>query len=221
MVITFPGKPADSAYRNEIRVWMRQVMAQRNWTPEHWARECGMAGTTIRRFLNGGEEAPSPSLDTLGRLIKVAGFGPTIDLVGSRSKSSVEQVPLLHIDLVATLVSRAAYHDAGRDILNATKVAISRGDYSSLAYATVVDHNSCNQIGIYTGDIVICEPVWSLNPGSADLVLIEDLGQVMPMTYHSPLLIPRSADIGYNPRPQDEVHMLATVVEVRRRLRRK
>lgn len=63
--------------RNAVRVWMRQVMADRNWSANEWAAMAGTSPTNITRVL-----APTskivPSIDTIGKLAAVAQSQPAM-----------------------------------------------------------------------------------------------------------------------------------------------
>ena len=63
--------------RNAVRVWMRSVMADRNWSANEWATAAGTSPTNITRVL-----APNssivPSIDTIGKLAQVAGSQPAL-----------------------------------------------------------------------------------------------------------------------------------------------
>jgi hypothetical protein len=59
-----------------IRVWMRSVMATREWSANKWATMAGTSPTNITRFLNGGKFVPSSK--TIGKLSYVAGSAPSL-----------------------------------------------------------------------------------------------------------------------------------------------
>lgn len=217
-VVSVTRNDFDGQHRRELRVWMRQVLATRSWSPEHWAKAAGLAGSTLRRFLNGGEDAPTPSLDTIQKLVDVAGFGPNIrfnDL--AQARSAAKPIRILSPDLVLQMVSRKVVGDL-RDHIEQCPSLISEEAGSPDAYAVRIEHNSCDQLGLYRNDIVVVEPVWRREPEAADLVIVDDFTQIMPLTYHPPLLFPRSTDPTYDPRPVDEVHVLGVICEIRRRL---
>lgn len=213
----------EDAYRREIRVWMRQVLATKRFSAEGWARQAHMAGTTVRRFLNGGPDAPTPSLDTIHALSLVAGYGPNLSFTPMRTKPKAAtcEVPLLTPDLAMRLVSRAAYQEAYAEMIQMPKTLVDPGGCSALAYATTVEHSSVNQLGVLPQDIVIVEPVWSVAPKANDMVLIDDLSQVMVMTYLAPYAMPRSTDPTYDPRDLDDIALLGVVVELKRRVLRR
>jgi hypothetical protein len=59
-----------------IRVWMRNVMENRQWSANKWATMAGTSPTNITRFLNGGKFLPSSK--TLGKLAYIAGSAPQL-----------------------------------------------------------------------------------------------------------------------------------------------
>ena len=64
---------ADAALIATLRAWMEDVMAHRQWSAEHWAREAGIAGTTITRFFKDPERA-IPATKTLWKMQWAAGI---------------------------------------------------------------------------------------------------------------------------------------------------
>jgi len=197
---------------------MRQVLATKRMSAEAWARDAGMAGTTIRRFLNGGPEAPTPSLDTIDALARVAGYGPTLSFADKVpvSRTTTDTVRLVRPDLAAAFASRQSMLEAKIALDQSPLTTVDRGLVSQSAFAVEAEHPSLNQIGILVGDILVCEPVWSVAPEPNDVVLVDDMGQIMPLTYYPPVAVPRSTDRTYDPRPLDDVTLLGVVVEMKR-----
>ena len=63
--------------RRTIRVWMRQVMSEKQMSANHWATLAGTSPTNITRFLNSNSKF-LPSARTLAKLAKVAGSSPQL-----------------------------------------------------------------------------------------------------------------------------------------------
>ena len=63
--------------RRTIRVWMRQVMAQKQMSANQWATLAGTSPTNITRFLNSDTKF-IPTARTLAKLSKVAGSSPPL-----------------------------------------------------------------------------------------------------------------------------------------------
>ena len=59
-----------------IRVWMKSVMATREWSANKWATMAGTSPTNITRFLNGSKFVPSSK--TIGKLSYIAGSAPQL-----------------------------------------------------------------------------------------------------------------------------------------------
>lgn len=59
-----------------IRVWMRSIMQQREWSANKWGTLAGTSPTNITRFLNGGKFVPSSK--TIAKLSSVAGSAPSL-----------------------------------------------------------------------------------------------------------------------------------------------
>ena len=218
-VISFPADNED-AHRRELRVWMRQVLLTRHLSAESWAREAGVAGSTLRRFLNGGPESPTPSLSTVEALARVVGFGPNLSFARGfgDARPVAEKTRLVPPDIARRLVTRAAYQDEMPSLARCPTIAVDPGDCSVFAFAVIVEHMSANQLGVLIGDAVIVEPLWALQPAANDLVLVDDLSQVMVMTCLLPYAMPRSTDQTYVPRLLDDVTLLGTVTQLRRRV---
>jgi len=69
-----------------IRVWMRSVMHQRQWSANKWATLAGTSPTNITRFLNGGKFVPSSK--TIGKLSYIAGSAPQLSQNATLDASS-------------------------------------------------------------------------------------------------------------------------------------
>lgn len=69
-----------------IRVWMRSVMATREWSANKWATMAGTSPTNITRFLNGGKFVPSSK--TIGKLSYIAGSAPSLSQNASLDAAS-------------------------------------------------------------------------------------------------------------------------------------
>jgi transcriptional regulator with XRE-family HTH domain len=59
--------------RDRLKIWLINVMKQRGWSAERWARLAGIAPTTITRFLNSNDLSRVPSARTLEKLARAAG----------------------------------------------------------------------------------------------------------------------------------------------------
>lgn len=63
--------------RNSVRVWMRNVMADKGWSANEWANLAGTSATNITRMLSPTNKTV-PSIDTIAKLAMVAGSQPAL-----------------------------------------------------------------------------------------------------------------------------------------------
>lgn len=70
---TAAARGYSDAYRKQLRLWMRDIMRRKGWSAERWARQAGVAGTTITRFLNTEDPQRTPNTSTLAKLASAAG----------------------------------------------------------------------------------------------------------------------------------------------------
>lgn len=89
--------------RKAIRVWMRTVMANHNWTANGWATRAGTSTSNITRFLNSDSKF-IPSARTLAKLASVAGsFPPLLNTGGQQTtyiKRPVHDAEGLVVDMI-------------------------------------------------------------------------------------------------------------------------
>jgi hypothetical protein len=74
--------------RNAVRVWMREVMAERNWSANEWATMAGTSPTNITRVLSPTSKV-IPSIDTIGKLAAVANSQPALYPGAKRDRGGV------------------------------------------------------------------------------------------------------------------------------------
>lgn len=63
--------------RNSVRVWMREVMAARNWSANEWATMAHTSPTNITRMLSPTSKTV-PSIDTISKLAMIAQSQPQL-----------------------------------------------------------------------------------------------------------------------------------------------
>ena len=76
--------------RKAIRVWMRTVMANHNWTANGWATRAGTSTSNITRFLNSDSKF-IPSARTLAKLAAVAGSSPPLLNTGGQQTTYIKR----------------------------------------------------------------------------------------------------------------------------------
>ena len=84
--------PMKRQEQNAIRVWMRQVMQDREWSANHWATLAGTSPTNITRFLNEGTFTPSST--TIAKLVHAAGSQPNLSSTHNLMMQKVRQIIL-------------------------------------------------------------------------------------------------------------------------------
>lgn len=67
--------------------WMRRQLDRLGWTPERWAREAGLAPTTVTRAMAASFSSVS-SVPTLHALARAAGVRSVIDFLGLQADGS-------------------------------------------------------------------------------------------------------------------------------------
>lgn len=63
--------------RNAVRVWLRQVMEEKNWSANEWGIMAKTSPTNITRMLSPTAKSV-PSIDTIAKLAMVAGSQPNL-----------------------------------------------------------------------------------------------------------------------------------------------
>ena len=78
-----------------IRVWMRTVMDEKNWTANKWAVLAGTSPSNITRFVKGSKFTPSSA--TIAKLAYVAGSHPNLSR-NEITKANVNSVIVYDMD---------------------------------------------------------------------------------------------------------------------------
>tara|TARA_R110002096_G_scaffold62455_1_gene154422 strand:+ start:795 stop:1376 length:582 start_codon:yes stop_codon:yes gene_type:complete len=115
-----------------IRVWMRSVMDDKNWTANKWAVLAGTSPSNITRFVRGSKFTPSSA--TIAKLAYVAGSHPVL----SRN------------EITKANVNSVIIYDTDDNRLGVISVYGIKG--SCKGYKVEKDYPSCN---ISANDIVI------------------------------------------------------------------
>ena len=128
--------PMKRQEQNAIRVWMRQVMQDREWSANHWATLAGTSPTNITRFLNEGTFTPSST--TIAKLVHAAGSQPNLSSVQNMMMQKVRQIIL--------------YDETNKQI-DVIGVYGMNGDLK--AYKSCFTYTS---LGIVPSDIIVVKP---------------------------------------------------------------
>jgi len=67
----------DMEDRENLRAWMRRVLAEKGWTAKDWAGRANTSPSNITRFLKSGD-AHMPTMRTLTKLSAAAGTSPVV-----------------------------------------------------------------------------------------------------------------------------------------------
>lgn len=196
------------AARNAVRVWMRDVMAQRQWTAAHWARLAETSPTNITRFLSPGCRI-IPSADTLAKLARIAGSQPNLGFVPGAQRVAVRSVPVVR---EGYLVDRnAALHGTNESVAVATSA-------SEQAIAVLVESDSMNLAGILPGDVLVIEPVEVQPPSRGRIVAAVRNGEVCYGELQTPVIIPRSTNRSAGVFSVSDAEIVGVATQVIRRL---
>lgn len=197
----------DSA-RNAVRVWMRQVMSERQWSAAHWAKLANTSSTNITRFLSPGCRIV-PSADTISKLAHVAGSQPNLGFVPGAARVAVRVVPVVR---EGYLIMR----DATAYATNETVAVASSA--SGQAVAVLVESDSMNASGILPDDIIVIEPLEVQPVAKSRIVAAVHDGKVVYAEYQPPVLIPRSTNRNHRVVGLNDAEIVGVATQVIRRL---
>ena len=158
--------------RKAIRVWMRTVMANHNWTANGWATRAGTSTSNITRFLNSDSKF-IPSARTLAKLAAVAGSFPPLLNTGCQQttyiKRPVYDAEGLVIDMIVIDDDNVEIYQMGewtgmgaRGIVGHSTVVVEpKKSFQDLDEGDIVLYKS-NSIGLmcaeYRNDLLACYP---------------------------------------------------------------
>lgn len=74
--------------------WMRCQLDRLEWLPERWAREAGLAPTTVTRAMSDNYGSVS-SVTTLNALARAAGIPSVIDFLDGQASLEVRDYPVV------------------------------------------------------------------------------------------------------------------------------
>lgn len=201
-------KAQEDSVRNAVRVWMRQVMAERQWTAAHWAKLANTSPTNITRFLSPGCRIV-PSADTISKLAQAAGSQPNLGFVPGAARVAVRVIPVVR---EGYLIMR----DATAYGTNETVAVASSA--SDQAVAVLVVSDSMNASGILPDDILVIEPLEVQPPSKGRVVAAVHDGQVIYGEYQPPVLIPRSTNRAHRVVGIGDAQVVGVATQVIRRL---
>jgi hypothetical protein len=189
----------DKLTRNAVRVWMRQVLEDKNWTASEWAKRAGTSPTNISRVLSPTSEI-IPTSATLAKLSRAAGSQPNL---GAYQRVIAERVPLRSLDRLMET--------------NPDKTIIAPVELSDEAFAVKITTDAMNGAGIMEGDVVFCEPINQVPPTIGKIVVAHANGTGFIGKFAPPWLMPQSTG-AHNPQPLAELEIIGVCVMVTRPL---
>lgn len=159
----------DDPARRAIKVWMRDVMTQKNWTASQWARRAGTSPTNITRFLS-PTSSIMPSGNTIAKLARAAGSQPKLNPLHDLNPVKSWQVPIISAQILAGYPPADLWEQALIQMSSHT-IAVD-GPIDGPAF--VVDVPAVGMVGrgISPGDRILVEQVKSgkeLAPGNVVL----------------------------------------------------
>lgn len=138
-----------------IRVWMRSVMATREWSANKWATLAGTSPTNITRFLNGGKFVPSSK--TIGKLSYISGSAPSLSQTATLDAASRTITLMDHLE---NEIGRVTVYNLTGDIV-----------------AYKIDRDSTTY-GINQNDMIVARKQKKFEDGNVVLFFDEDILQL-------------------------------------------
>ena len=183
----------DKFTRNAVKVWMRQVLEQKGWTPSEWARRAATTPTNITRVLSPVSEI-IPTSATLAKLARAAGSQPNL---GAFQRVAARTIPL-----------KALHSMSLQDGL----VTIAPFEMSEDAFAVKIQSDSMNMAGINVGDVVFCEPIHRVPPTTNRVVIAQRADGIgLIGRYVDPWLMFQSTT-AHNPCPLSELEIVGVCI---------
>ncbi len=158
--------PSDT--RQKIVRWMRNVLVEKNWTAERWARGAGTSPTNITRFLS-NESAALPSTATLAKLAEAAGSEPR--LLDQRLVVGMIETPVLSDGALLQFLPLHCKTPAAIKFLLAEQemtIALPKQG-TGMAFAVNITTDWLKGDGVNRGDKVVVEPFQDPQDGAVVL----------------------------------------------------
>ncbi len=85
-------RETDEYARNAVRVWLRQVMENKNWSAREWALAANTSPTNITRLLDPLNKT-APSIETVAKLARIARSQPNLVTGGTLEETAAPAEP--------------------------------------------------------------------------------------------------------------------------------
>lgn len=133
-----------------LRRWMQEIMADREWNAEEWAKAAQTSPTNITRFVKGSDHIPSYA--TLLKLAAVAGVPIPTPGVAARDMPKI-RIPLLELDQIATAGATGL-----QQLIKQAETTIVADYHRPGAFALRLKTSAFAGLGYLKGDILIVDP---------------------------------------------------------------
>lgn len=176
----------DEPGRRAIKVWMREVLQQKGWSANEWARKAGTSPTNITRFLS-PTSSIIPSGATISKLARVAGSQPKMSINNLNSLQACN-VPLLNPILLESFTSKSLWEWLMTPAAQAKVIAVD-GPIDGPAF--VVDVPTLGMVGrgIQPGDRILVEKVKAADLKPGHVVLFLHMNQAMIGEWQGSLIV--------------------------------
>jgi transcriptional regulator with XRE-family HTH domain len=188
-----------------LRKWMTDVMQEREWNAQEWARKASTSPTNITRFLRGSDHIPSYA--TLIKLAIAAGKPIPTPGLAQRDLPKV-RIPLLqHSQIPVGAVADLAA------LTRRARQEVVADWHGPKAFAIKLDTGKFAGLGYEPGDILVVDP--DVVPVAGKHVLASNGIGTGPCRYEPPFIF---CVAGKRRIKLDKTIVIGTVVELIRRM---
>ncbi len=189
--------------KKKLAQWMKDCMAQNNWTADEWARQAKTSATNITRFIKDQEYTPSGRV--LDRLAGVCSIPlPLGDQAGFQISGNM--VPIIEVgkntNKIETLKKRS------------TKKVTTLVPVNKESFAVKIDTDRMSMGGILPDDVIICEPTRVRKPKHNCIIVYHTPhGGVEAGRWFPPFLMPQSTNQEHEPIKMKDVGVLGIAIQ--------
>jgi len=208
----------DDHVRRAIKVWMREVMAAKDWSASEWARRAGTSPTNITRFLS-PVSSIVPSSATISKLARAAGTQPRLGVMQDLNPSKAVHIANISAKLLSGFSPRQLWDYLMRQDSPVQMIAID-GPIDGPAFVVDVPAQGMVARGITLGDRILVEKIKGseLSPGHVVLIHHEGVAKIGEWQGQVIVFYPQSAGPEYHPLRTSEVEVYGRVRRLIREL---
>jgi len=208
----------DDPARRAIKVWMREVMTQKDWTAGQWAKRAGTTPTNITRFLSPSASV-MPSSSTLAKLSRAAGSQPRLNPFQNLNVDFASHVPCISAALVRGFKPEQLKGYMMTPAGMANTIAID-GPIEGPAFVSDVPSLGMTGRGIAAGDRILVEQCKTrhLEPGHVILFRHEGEVKIGEWQDHVVVVHPQVPGPGFRPLRSSEIDLYGRVRRLIREL---